>query len=404
LRPTLLLVPALFLAAPLAAQHAHGRPADAWAGAQAIPLLTHVSPAVDGAATTELDLSQPMLMGGAALWSGRIQASAMLNLEALTLPDGEPTPGIWGEGFVDRRHPHTLLHEATITLSGSARGVALSVTGGRGFVPFGSDDPMARPFAKYPLNHHLAQVLERLMVVGAVRAGPAVLEAALFNGDEPTGTASLGSPDRLGDSWSVRGTVQPLPGLEVGVSHARLASPEQPSGGGLDHRKTHASLRWERSPSSNHRSYALLEWSRTEERNVDLAGFRFHTALAEGAVRRGGTEVAARLEQTQRPDEERLVDPFRTPFPHGDVHLLGISRWRVATLALSHGVATGPVRGRPFIEASRQWVRSLHTPSAFVPREFYGSERLFSIAAGARLSVGAAHGHRPGRYGAASQP
>jgi hypothetical protein len=239
-------------------------------------------------------------------------------------------------------------------------------------------------------------------VAGAVAAGPARMEAALFNGDEPTGTGSLGRLNRLGDSWAARATLQPVPGVELSASHARLTSPEQPSGGGLDQRKTHASVRWERTPSGEGRGYVLMEWARTDELNGDIRSFRFHTALAEAALRRRGTEAAVRLEQTERPDEERLEDPFRTPFPHPDVNLLGISRWRVATLSVSHGVARGGVRARPFLEGARQWVRPLRTPSAFVPSEFYGSDRLWSVAVGARLAIGAEHAHRPGRYGAAA--
>ena len=50
---------------------------------------------------------------------------------------------------------------------------------------------MMRPFAAYPVNHHLAQILERYVVTAAVRRGALTVEAALFNGDEP---ASPGAP------------------------------------------------------------------------------------------------------------------------------------------------------------------------------------------------------------------
>src|SRR5688572_28895336 len=99
---------------------------------------------------------------------------------------GELSTGAFGEGYVDRRHPHTYLHELIVTGSGSAGPVAFSVSGGRGFAPFGTDDPMMRPFEKYPINHHLAQILERALLMGALRLGPAMVEAATFGGDEPT--------------------------------------------------------------------------------------------------------------------------------------------------------------------------------------------------------------------------
>lgn len=79
---------------------------------------------------------------------------------------------------------------------------------------------MARPFAKFPVNHHLAQLLERLLVGGAVAAGPVRLEGALFNGDEPTSTWSLGTPSRVGDSWAVRATATPVASLGLAGSYA----------------------------------------------------------------------------------------------------------------------------------------------------------------------------------------
>lgn len=47
----------------------------------------------------------------AAALSNRLRLLATLNLEGLTIPEGELTPGAWGEGFIDRRHPHTSAHE-----------------------------------------------------------------------------------------------------------------------------------------------------------------------------------------------------------------------------------------------------------------------------------------------------
>ena len=52
---------------------------------------------------------------------------------------------------------------------GAAR-VSLSI--GKGFAPFGTDDPMVRPFVRYPVNHHLSQILERGVAIAAGRAMP----------------------------------------------------------------------------------------------------------------------------------------------------------------------------------------------------------------------------------------
>src|SRR6185436_5736891 len=137
-------------------------------------------------------LTQPVVMAHAAPAGGRVRLVGTLDLEGLTLRRGQLNAGAFGEGYVDRRHPHTLVHEAVASVEGAlpgARGVRASLAAGKGFVPFGTDDPMSRPFVLFPVNHHLAQVLERALVVGGARAdgrgGSAALEAPLFNRDEP---------------------------------------------------------------------------------------------------------------------------------------------------------------------------------------------------------------------------
>ena len=49
---------------------------------------------------------------GSAL-RGRLEGVLTLDFEGLTLDRGQLTPGAYGEGYADRRHPHTYLHEAT---------------------------------------------------------------------------------------------------------------------------------------------------------------------------------------------------------------------------------------------------------------------------------------------------
>ena len=280
-------------------------------GAQAIPLVTRAAPAMNGEARTEAYLTQPAVMGHLALLGGRLELTGTLSLEGLTLRRGELNAGIWGEGYVDRRHPHTYLHEAMAVLRplGTGRALDVSLAAGKGFVPFGTDDPMARPFVKFPANHHLSQVLERAVGIAAVRGGPLLVEGALFNGDEPQGPGDLPSWGRFGDSWSLRGTLLPLPGVEASAGHARLESPEHPLGGVLDQRKWSAALRWERRAGGAAREYALVEWARTDEYDADRRVFSFPTLLAEGAVRRRGVEVAARWERTDRPEGERSWTP-----------------------------------------------------------------------------------------------
>jgi hypothetical protein len=398
----------LACALPAGAQeHRHEEPpppAVRWSlGAQAIPLVTRADPVLDGDARTEAYLTQPNVMGHLSLWGGRAELMATLNLEGVTLRGGELNAGIWGEGYVDRRHPHTYLHEAIAVVRPLGAGGALDVSlaAGKGFAPFGTDDPMSRPFVKFPANHHLSQVLERAVAIAAVRGGPLLLEGALFNGDEPQAPDDLPSWNRFGDSWSVRGTLLPLDGLEASASHARLESPEHPLGGVLDQRKWSAALRWERRAGTASREYALVEWARTDEYDGPRRAFRFPTLLAEGAARRRGVEVAARWERTDRPEGDRLLDPFRSPVPHHDLAILGITRWTTLTLGASAGAS--PLAGltlRPFAEAQMLHATEREPGSFFRPREFYGSERMWSLSAGVRVEAGSLHA-RMGRYGAA---
>ena len=398
------------VATPCAAQHAGHEgmtmsAADSGAilhvMAQAVPLTTRVDRSPAGGARTETAVTQALVMARAAWWSRRATLAATVDAEGVTMPDGELSLGAFGEGFVDRRHPHTYLHE--MMLSGMARVglVALSLSAGRGFAPFGTDDPMVRPFVKYPINHHLSQILERGIVIGAARLGPAILEGGIFTGEEPQHPSSLPLARRFGDSWSLRGTVIPIAAAELQASYARVSSPEVPNGFGLDQRKRSVSARV---ASANGR-YALVEWARTVERDHARRedAFSYETTLAEGAVPAGAFALALRLEQTDRPEEERLADPFRTARPATDLHIAGITRWRTATIAVAMpGVTWGTVSGVPFVEVSRLAAAARDPRAPFDPEIVYGRTRIWMLTGGVRVRAGAAHA-RMGRYGVAIQ-
>jgi hypothetical protein len=365
-------------------------------GIHAIGLVTQARPALAGSSMRETYLTQPMLVldDPGPRFSGRL----MLNFEAWTLKEGELNAGISGEGFVDRRHPHTFLHEIVVTTHGRLGPLGWSLTGGRGFVPFGSDDPMARPFVKYPANHHLAQVMERWVGVAATTVGRVALEAAIFNGDEPTGPRSRGRRDRIGDSYGGRISYWPSNELELQASHARVASPEHADGGGLDHRKWHASGRFVIGVGGLP-LYGLVEWGRTYEEDDGRTAFTFETALAEASLDIGASRVAARWERTTRPEEERLLDPFRSARPHADENIIGVTRWRTMTLSVAHELSSDEIVAAPFLEVSRLYVREL-TGAIFEPPVFYGDDRHWSLSAGLRLGIGIRHA-RAGRYGVA---
>ena len=375
------------------------------AGAQLVPVVTRADPTATRADLTEGYLAQPIAMVHAK--RGSLRGIGTLNLEGLSMQRGELVTGAFGEGFVDRRHPHAYIHELLAGVEFPRDGTAqrppfdASLFFGRGFAPFGSDDPMTRPFEKYPVNHHLGQVLERVLAVAAVRYGPIIGEFGVFNGDEPTGPAAAPNWGRFGDSWSTRLTLLPSPHTELSGSVAHVTSPEIRAGHGLDQQKSSLVARYDFDHANGSRQYALVEWAHTDDTDHGTTINSLYTVLGEAAVCRADAILAARLERTDRPEEEPTSDPFRTPRPPSDLSNLGESRWTTLTIAVaSPSVKAGFVRGRPFIEVARIWVAPGNPAGIFNPELRYGTDRLWMFTLGLRLTAGMMH-ERMGRYGAA---
>ncbi len=394
----LLIVISVLSALPAAARaqthESHGRPLAV--GASAVGLLTRASPALAGRALSEGYITQPVLLG-MARWRAA-SAQLMVNLEGWTLDRGELNAGNAGEGYVDRRHPHTFLHEAIAAVQTERDGWSASIAAGRGFAPFGTDDPMVRPFIKYPANHHWSQILERWTAIAAVRRGPVLVEAGLFNGDEPMGPESLGRISRWGDSWAARLTLLPGHGLELQASHAGIESPEHATGGGLDQRKWSASARVE-TELDGVPLYGLVEWARTTEFSDGRRAFAFGSTLGEAAADLGAFRVAARFERTTRPEEERLESAFRSARPHADENIIGVTRWQIATVHAARRLHAGGIGVAPFVEVSFLRAEEI-TGSIFDAVEHYGSASQWSLSAGVRVGAGARH-TRMGRYAVA---
>jgi hypothetical protein len=355
-------------------------------GVQAIPALTETNVVPGGRSLGELRVVQPAVMLHAAAFGDRLRLIGTVDFEKYTIPHGELSPGSWGESFEDRRHPHTLVHE--LMLVGGGR--RLFAAAGKGFVPFGTDDPMSRPTVRFPVNHHLSQILERAVILAGVRVGPALLEGALFNGDEPVSPGSWPAWDRFGDSWSARLTVTPLEGLEVQGSYAWVKSPEDRGGAAPADRKASASARWERG-----RWYGEVEWARTATAD---GAFIFQSVLAEGAVTLGKNRPYVRLERSDRPEEERLFSSrFRTRRPLFDNSILGITRWTVLTAGDALDLKWGRLRTTPFVEAS--WIGIARGGGGvFDPQVFFGRTRGVALTLGVRLATGMRM-PRMGRYG-----
>ncbi|HEY1952713.1 MAG TPA: hypothetical protein VGG76_07895, partial [Gemmatimonadaceae bacterium] len=219
-----------------------------------------------------------------------------------------------------------------------------------------------------------------------------------FNGDEPTAPGDVPDRKRYWDSWSGRITFLPWRQGELQTSYARVKSPEDPSGLGADQRKQSASLRLE---DAQHSGYALLEWARTGEYVGSTRSFTYSSLLAETWTRYDRLSGGLRVESTERPDEARLSDEFRTPVPATDLSIAGRSRWTTATFGLAADlIATTNLTIVPFAEIARARVSPTLRPSGFDPRQFYGSDRIWGVSMGLRVGFGMAH-MRMGRYGVA---
>jgi hypothetical protein len=361
---------------------------------QAILAGTSTAPIPGGDRLGEVRVVQPVVGGFLALIPGRLGFALMLDGEGVTMADGELGLGAWGEGFVDRRHPHTYLHEAMLEITLGRKGLGAGIGAGKGFVPFGTDDPMSRPPLRYPVNHHWSQVLERAVVMGQVAWHWLTIEGALFNGDEPATPSSTPNLERFGDSWSVRVLAAPLAGLELQSSHALVHSPEHRGGAGLDAAKWSASARFER-PLGQTPVYGLVEWTRTDEA---AGAFRFDSWLAEGAVGLGQVRPYYRFERTERPEEER-VSAFRLLTPPLEDAILGTSRWTIHTLGARANLLSSRIAWslEPFIEGSTGSIAKVGG-GLFQVRDWYRDDHFWSLTAGIRVGLGML-GHRMGRYG-----
>jgi hypothetical protein len=369
-----------------------------------IPSWTRMSPVPGGGSLDEFKVVEPMVMLHARGLGNHLRLQATLDFEGWTMKDGQLTVGAWGEGFNDRRHPHTYVHELVLSgadllgrLDGSG---SLSLTVGKGFAPFGSDDPMSRPAFTYPVNHHLSQILERAVVIAAYQVGPVSLEAGLFDGDEPEHPGQwplIREEDRwrFGDSWSARAILRPVHWIELSGSRASVHSPEHRPGAGTDSEKWHLGARIERELGGS-RIYGLAEWARTTEAE---GFFDFRSLLFEGQWRHGPHRAWYRLEHSDRPEEERTLDPFRSVLPHLENTILGTTRWTLHTVGYGFGLRRmkGDLLIEPFAELTFGGTRRLGA-GAFDPNVFYGGTSFTSITLGTRLSWRLS-GHRMGRYG-----
>lgn len=367
--------------------------------AQAFSMVTWVAPRDRDSPIHDSEgyVTQPAAMVNLEGPGSRVVVRTTLNLEAVTQPEGEYTFGGWGEGFIDKRHPHTVLHEAMVSLNAwrFGGGVA-SLSAGKGFAPYGTDDPMSRPVAKYPTNHHLSQLLERWTVNGVWLRGPWSLEAGVFGGAEPDGPWDLGNVSSFGNSFSARlgrrfggvGTTAPW---EITASAASVA--EEHDG---ETRRTglyNAAVRhsW---PHSFGGIYALAEASASDPDD----GEGYWSLLGETQVRIGRHRPYYRLEYATRPEYARLGAPGTPGFYRyeHDGDPIGATRWLIHSLGYEFDLSGGGVATRPYLEVQHN--HASRERGEVRPEILFGTNSFWTVSAGFRLFFGGGP-MRMGSYG-----
>ena len=324
-------------------------------------------------------------------WSLRVTP----NFEAWTLEEGEITPGAWGEGYLDRRHPHTVLHEAVISWSLPERGI--SVSAGKGFAPYGTPDPMSRPGSKYPTNHHLSQILERWVVSAAWRAGAWSLEAGVFGGTEPQDPHDFGNITSFGDSWSARVGYAFGRGLRATASYGSVLEPPEPQNPipGLppepdgSHPRARSKLFNVAVAQDASLGPGRLEWLVESSRESHSgAEHGFWALLAEARLDTGRSLPYFRAEYAARPEFARFGAPGSDDFyRYGlDDEAIGGNIWWVATAGYARRLTAGHFQLRPFMEA--QWIRIREDWGGFPPAELYGTDDGWILNAGFKIYWG----------------
>lgn len=378
--------------------------------AQAIPVYTHSNAFPGGGARDELRLEQPTLMASGRLFRGHVLFSSALSMERLTTRDGVLTVGAWGGGLYDRQHPHGYLHEAVVSLVGNIGQAdvsgAVSLSGGKGVVPFGTDPPMSRAPLRAPVNHGWSQLMELWFGAIGFKTGRIGFEASVFDDGGGGGPIASTAHDSTGHGHecatecpkvstvlpsSARLTLWPVAGVEFRASYATMnASGHHAGAGGGNHRLLNLSTSVARNFGQSHVS-ALVEVGQAKaERTYSTALFE-----AQWSLRRA--RVYTRLEQTERAEGPRTSNPFHAlPEPAGQS--AGVTRWTVHTLGIAVSRTARALTIEPLLEGSLARAASIGIPT--VADALYGDRRMWSVLFGVRCGFGARHAM--GRYGALS--
>jgi hypothetical protein len=370
--------------------------------AQVFPTATMALPSADNTplARRGLYLTQPALMFNLESPGSGVSFRTTLNFEGVTQPGGELTFGAWGEGFIDKRHPHTFVHEAMLNVNVWSRsGGGFSLSAGKGFAPYGTDDPMSRPIIKYPTNHHLSQILERFTLNGVYASPLWSVEVGVFGGNEPTGPWDFSNVESFANSWSARinrhfgrGEMGVWP-WELSASFGNVKEEHEEGDPAAVTRLFNAALRHEQ-PYAFGRLYTLLEGSLSDPKGAD----GYFSVAGEASLARGLHKPYARIEYASRPEYSRMGTPDQRGFfryDH-DEEPIGSTRW--LTVVGGYGITATrlPFSARPYVEA--QWNRVSEERGGIDPQTLFGRSSFLSLSAGFRLFLGG-EPMRMGAYG-----
>jgi len=357
--------------------------------AQAFPVGTIGAPGEDASPLHDTGwyLTQPAIMTHLDGLGQRLVLHTTLNFEGLVQENGELSFGGWGEGFIDKRHPHTFVHELMLSYSlfdvgGSRSG--FSISAGKGFAPFGTPDPMARPGLKYPTNHHLSQILERWTLNATWLRGPWSVEAGVFGGEEPEGPYDFSNIESFGDSYSARLARRwgagsgPAAEWEASVSVARVTEIAHTT----DEEVTwlwNAALTPSLTLGSAH-LYGLFEASASYLADHE----NFFSVLAEARYDHSGHQPYVRVEYASRPEYDREAasgDDFFRYHDHDDP--IGSTRWLIATAAYAYELTGAPWSIRPFVEIQHNQVRG--DRGGLAAQDIFGTTSFWALSFGARI-------------------
>ena len=258
---------------------------------------------------------------------------------------------------------------------------------------------MVRPFLRYPVNHHLAQILERAVAIAAVRAGPRHRSRpASSTATSPSGPGQwprIGG--RFGDSWSARLTGDPVSGLTLQGSYAHVHSPEHRPGRRHRPGEVEPVARGGSGRSAGIRSTACSS-GRAPRRP---AGSSCSTACWPKVHGPPGPIVSSTGSSGPSGPRRSGSRGFRSLRPHLENSILGTTRWTTHTVGLRGSAPLGarPARG-PAARRGRVCEHRQGGRRAVRRRGAVRRRHIWSLTVGVRLAGGMPM-HRMGRYGAA---